>query len=216
MTTLFTIGYEGADLDRVLAALKSAGVAAVADVRAVVSSRKRGFSKSALCAHLEAAGLGYRHFRDLGTPAAGRRAARAGDAAGMRRVFCEQLATDAAQAALESRLLCKTRDLPGRHGADLAQTNLSDHALEARTCGSAGGRAAEILVDDLDLRPAKLDEPVAHRILQGLALAVVQDLVRRGLAHVEHRLPRPMLRADLLITHQRRSADRGSRRLRAR
>ena len=120
MTTLFTIGYEGADLDRVLAALKSAGVAAVADVRAVVSSRKRGFSKSALCAHLEEAGLGYRHFRDLGTPAAGRQAARAGDAAGMRRVFCEQLATDAAQAALDDLarfatgcptcLLCFCRD----------------------------------------------------------------------------------------------------------
>ena len=95
MTTLFTIGYQDADADRVLAALQSAGVAAVADVRAVVSSRKRGFSKSALRESLDAAGIDYRHFRDLGTPAA-----RAGDAAGMRRVFCEQLATDAAQAAL--------------------------------------------------------------------------------------------------------------------
>jgi uncharacterized protein (DUF488 family) len=100
MTTLFTIGYQDADADRVLAALQSAGVAAVADVRAVVSSRKRGFSKSALRESLDAAGIDYRHFRDLGTPAAGRQAARAGDAAGMRRVFCEQLATDAAQAAL--------------------------------------------------------------------------------------------------------------------
>ena len=100
MKTLFTIGYQGADVDRVLAALKDAGVAVVADVRAVVSSRKRGFSKSALRESLEAAGIGYRHFRDLGTPAAGRQAARAGDAAGMRRVFCEQLATDGAQAAL--------------------------------------------------------------------------------------------------------------------
>jgi uncharacterized protein (DUF488 family) len=100
MTTLFTIGYQDADADRVLAALQSAGVAAVADVRAVVSSRKRGFSKSALRESLDAAGIDYRHFRDLGTPAAGRQAARAGDAACMRRVFCEQLATDAAQAAL--------------------------------------------------------------------------------------------------------------------
>lgn len=100
MKTLFTIGYQGADVDRVLAALKDAGVAVVADVRAVVSSRKRGFSKTAFRESLEAAGIGYRHFRDLGTPAAGRQAARAGDAAGMRRVFCEQLATDGAQAAL--------------------------------------------------------------------------------------------------------------------
>src|SRR4051794_30272269 len=85
MTTLFTIGYQDADADRVLAALQSAGVAAVADVCAVVSSRKRGFSKSALRESLDAAGIDYRNFRDLGTPAAGRQAARAGDAAGMRR-----------------------------------------------------------------------------------------------------------------------------------
>lgn len=100
MKPLYTIGYQGADVDRVLAALTDAGVAAVADVRAVASSRKRGFSKSALGESLEAVGIFYRHFRDLGTPAAGRQAARAGDAAGMRRVFREQLATDAAQAAL--------------------------------------------------------------------------------------------------------------------
>lgn len=113
MKALYTIGYQGADVDRVVAALKSAGVAVVADVRAVASSRKRGFSKSALRASCEAAGLGYQHFRDLGTPAAGRKAARAGDAAGMRRVFCEQLATEAAQTALAemeqlaaSRLTC--------------------------------------------------------------------------------------------------------------
>src|SRR3954468_14464758 len=120
MTTLFTIGYQDADADRVLAALQSAGVAAVADVRAVVSSRKRGVSKSALRESLDAAGIDYRHFRDLGTPAAGRQAARAGDAAGMRRVFCEQLATDAARAALDDLagvaanrptcLLCFCRD----------------------------------------------------------------------------------------------------------
>lgn len=100
MKTLCTIGYQGADADRVLAALTEAGVAVVADVRAVVASRKPGFSKSALAAALDGAGIGYRHFRDLGTPAAGRQAARAGDAAGMRRVFCEQLATGEAQAAL--------------------------------------------------------------------------------------------------------------------
>ena len=101
MTTLFTIGYQDADIDRVLAALQDAGVQIVADVRAVVSSRKRGFSKSALCARLNEAGIGYRPFRDLGTPAEGRRAARAGDAATMRRVFCEQLSTEAAHAALD-------------------------------------------------------------------------------------------------------------------
>ena len=48
MPQLFTIGYEGADPDRFVTALKGAGVAAIADVRAVALSRKRGFSKNAL------------------------------------------------------------------------------------------------------------------------------------------------------------------------
>jgi hypothetical protein len=49
--TLYTIGYEGADVDRFLATLADAGVATVADVRAVALSRKKGFSKNQLRAH---------------------------------------------------------------------------------------------------------------------------------------------------------------------
>ncbi len=45
---LFTIGYEGLDPERLRDALQSAGVAVLADVRAVANSRKRGFSKGAL------------------------------------------------------------------------------------------------------------------------------------------------------------------------
>ena len=89
--TLFTIGYEGLDPDRFAAALKEAGVGLVADVRAVASSRKRGFSKGALAAGLREAELGYEHLRALGTPRAGREAARAGDAALMRRIYCEEV-----------------------------------------------------------------------------------------------------------------------------
>jgi uncharacterized protein (DUF488 family) len=120
VTTIYTIGYEGADPDRFVAALRGAGVAAVADVRAVALSRKRGFSKNQLRQNLAEADIGYRHFIDLGTPRAGRDAARAGDAARMRKIFCEQLATDGAQAALDELadmaadqpvcLLCFERD----------------------------------------------------------------------------------------------------------
>ena len=99
--TVFTIGYEGADPDRFVAALQGAGVRALADVRAVALSRKRGFSKSALRDRLTEEGIAYRHFIDLGTPKAGREAARAGDAASMRKIFCVQLATPQAQAAVE-------------------------------------------------------------------------------------------------------------------
>ena len=52
---LFTIGYEGLDSERLVGVLRSAGVAVLADVRAVANSRKRGFSKTALRLGLEAA-----------------------------------------------------------------------------------------------------------------------------------------------------------------
>ncbi len=119
--TLFTIGYEGLDPERLTGALRSAGVAVLADVRAVANSRKRGFSKGALKASLEEAGLGYAHLRTLGTPKAGREAARADDAALLHRIYCEEvLETAEGIAALESLvamaaktpicLLCFERD----------------------------------------------------------------------------------------------------------
>ncbi|MGX7704063.1 DUF488 domain-containing protein [Methylobacterium sp. Gmos1] len=118
---LFTIGYEGADTERFAAALRDAGVMTLADVRAVAASRKRGFSKSALAAGLADAGIGYAHLRSLGTPKAGREAARAHDAALMRRIYCDEvLDTAAGEAALDELaalaadgptcLLCFERD----------------------------------------------------------------------------------------------------------
>lgn len=132
--TLFTIGYEGADPDRLAAALRGAGVATLADVRAVASSRKRGFSKSALAAHLAENDLGYVHLRGLGTPASGRAAARAKDVATMRRIFCDGVLDtaegEAALADLAARaggedgplcLFCFERDPAGCHRRVLAE-----------------------------------------------------------------------------------------------
>jgi uncharacterized protein (DUF488 family) len=118
---IFTIGYEGASPDGFATTLKDAGVAVVADVRAVALSRKRGFSKTALREYLETEGLGYRHYIALGTPKPGREAARAGDAASLRRIYCDEvLASEPARAALEDLvalagdrpvcLLCFERD----------------------------------------------------------------------------------------------------------
>ena len=98
--TLFTIGYEGRVQDEVLDALEGAGVRLLIDVRAVASSRKAGFSKTLLAASLDKRGIGYVHLVALGTPKAGREAARAGRAAEMHRIFGAHLKTDAAQAAL--------------------------------------------------------------------------------------------------------------------
>lgn len=130
--TLFTIGYEGLTPERLHAALKDAGVAVLADVRAVANSRKRGFSKGALRTGLAEAGLGYEHFRSLGTPKSGREAARADDAGLMRRIYCEAvldtadggLAVDAlAQLAAERPicLLCFERDPARCHRRVLAE-----------------------------------------------------------------------------------------------
>ncbi|MGU3466946.1 DUF488 family protein [Methylobacterium sp. C33D] len=126
---LFTIGYEGLDSERLVGFLRSAGVAVLADVRAVANSRKRGFSKGALGTSLRAAGLGYAHLRGLGTPKSGRQAARAGDAALMRRIYCEEvLETAAGMAALDELaeaspicLLCFERDSAGCHRRVLAE-----------------------------------------------------------------------------------------------
>ena len=65
---ILTIGYEGSVIDDFLASLRAAGVQEVVDVRELPLSRKRGFSKGALSLALEAAGISYRHVRELGCP----------------------------------------------------------------------------------------------------------------------------------------------------
>jgi hypothetical protein len=92
-----TIGYEGATMDGVLAALVRARIGLLIDVRAVASSRRPGFSKTRLAAHLAEAGIDYLHLRGLGTPAEGRAAARAGRHDEMRRIFDTHLHTAAAR-----------------------------------------------------------------------------------------------------------------------
>ena len=77
MPLIYTIGYEGTDIERFVATLKIVGIGTLADVRAVAVSRKKGFSKSALSARLDAEGIQYFHFIELGDPKPGRDAARA-------------------------------------------------------------------------------------------------------------------------------------------
>jgi len=100
-TTVATVGYQAATVDSFVRALQAAGVELLVDVRAVASSRRPGFSKSRLAANLAEVGIGYVHLRGLGTPAAGRAAARAGRHARMRSIFREHLRTLEAQAELD-------------------------------------------------------------------------------------------------------------------
>jgi uncharacterized protein (DUF488 family) len=91
MNVIYTIGYEGTDVDRFLATLKAVGVTVLADVRAIAISRKKGFSKYRLRERLEAEGITYVHFVELGDPKVGRDAARAGKYDEFRRVYSAHL-----------------------------------------------------------------------------------------------------------------------------
>jgi uncharacterized protein (DUF488 family) len=100
MTSVATIGYEGATVKGVTDALTKEGVELLVDVRALASSRRPGFAKTRLSANLAEVGIEYLHLRRLGTPAEGRAAARAGHHDEMRRIFLEHLGTGEAQEEL--------------------------------------------------------------------------------------------------------------------
>jgi uncharacterized protein (DUF488 family) len=136
MGRIFTVGYEGATQNEVIAALRQAGVERVIDVRAVPLSRKPGFSKNVLAAGLSEAGIGYVHLKALGTPPAGREAARKGRWAEMNRIYAEQLETleagadSARMIALAeekpSALLCFERDPAHCHRTPLREAVMPD------------------------------------------------------------------------------------------
>ncbi|MDK9696473.1 MAG: DUF488 domain-containing protein [Siculibacillus sp.] len=91
MIRVFTIGYEGTDIERFVHTLKLVGIDVLVDVRAVAVSRKKGFSKRALAEHLALSGIEYRHEIDLGDPKEGRVAARAGDFSRFRAIYGDHL-----------------------------------------------------------------------------------------------------------------------------
>ncbi len=122
---IFTIGYESTTVPEFIAALQSAGVKRVIDVRAVPNSRRPGFSKTPLRNALAEEGIDYVHLRALGTPADGRAAARAGRHEDLERIYAGQLELPEATAqgaqmvdlAKEepSALLCYEREPSGCH-----------------------------------------------------------------------------------------------------
>jgi uncharacterized protein (DUF488 family) len=133
---IFTIGYEGTTQPELIAALQAAGVTRLIDVRAVPLSRKPGFSKNILAKGLAEAGIEYVLLRALGTPPAGREAARKGRHAEMARIYARQLdlpeAIVAAQQMRElaaekpSALLCFERDPATCHRSLLLEAVAAD------------------------------------------------------------------------------------------
>lgn len=133
---IFTIGYEGATQEELVAALSLAGVERVIDVRAVPLSRKPGFSKNVLAAGLREAGIDYVHLKALGTPPEGREAARKGRHDILERVYAAQLETPEAAVQAEqmielarektSALLCFERDPAACHRTLLRASAMPD------------------------------------------------------------------------------------------
>jgi uncharacterized protein (DUF488 family) len=100
MHMLYTIGYGGASVEELVAALQDAGAARLIDVRASPYSQRDAFSREALQAAVESYGIGYTHLRELGNPPAGREAARLGHRAGYREIFTAHLDGPEGQAGL--------------------------------------------------------------------------------------------------------------------
>lgn len=131
MRIVYTIGYEGTDIERFVATLKAVGIERLADVRAVPLSRKKGFSKKALAARLEAEGIEYLPFQPLGDPKPGREAARAGLYQEFRAIYRAHLESEDAQSSLKELvaaagekptcLLCFERDPETCHRSIVAK-----------------------------------------------------------------------------------------------
>ncbi len=137
---LYTIGYEGATQADLIAALETAGVRRLIDVRQLPLSRRPGFSKTPLRMALAEHGIDYVHLKALGTPPEGREAARRGRHEEMARIYRATLADPAATMAAEqmkalaseapSALLCFEREPAHCHRQVLIDEVAADAEVE--------------------------------------------------------------------------------------
>jgi uncharacterized protein (DUF488 family) len=144
--TLYTIGYEKTLLRDVLAALTTAGVATLLDVRDRPISRRPGFSKRQLAAAIEDAGMRYIHLAALGTPPEGRLAGRRREWERFWHVVEEKLARPEAEldlhqaaeiaAAAPSCLLCYEADWRVCHRRRIAEILAERHGFGIRHLGN--------------------------------------------------------------------------------
>ena len=65
-TVIFTVGYEGTEIDEFVSKLAQNAIAALIDVRKNAISRKRGFSKTKLSEKMISMGIEYYHMPELG------------------------------------------------------------------------------------------------------------------------------------------------------
>src|SRR5262249_25229253 len=89
------------------------------------------------------------------------------------------------------------------NGANFAEADLRHHPLKTGALDAACSGTAKIIIDHLDLGPAKCSQAIAHGVLQRPAPPVVQNLMSRRLANVEDRFALQMLGVDLVRDHDR-------------
>src|SRR4051812_39634972 len=86
----------------------------------------------------------------------------------------------------------------------MAEPNLGHEPLEARPALGRGAGAAEIVVDDADARPrpAQSTGAFGETVLQRRGLAMLLELLQRGLSNVDDGQPVKMARLDLARQHR--------------
>src|SRR5689334_18343360 len=102
----------------------------------------------------------------------------------------------------------ETGGVETKHSADLASTKPGDQLLEARTRYGSAGRAAQIVVDDLDIAKAVTAGFLNKIILTALALEMNLHLCLSGLAHIHDRLAvQDCWRQRISVRHRRSPRD---------
>jgi len=152
---LYTIGYEGASIEGLVAALQQAGVTRVLDIRYAPYSRREAFSIEALGPALTAYNIAYTHIRGLGNPPSGREAARLGHAAAYREIFTAHLNGPEGQAGLHQALAFAEADtlclLCMERAARNCHRSMAAKALAALT----GCEIAHLQIDSKSAHPAQ-------------------------------------------------------------
>ncbi len=136
---IYTVGYEGLDIDSFLSLLADNDIETVVDVREMPLSRKPGFSKKSLASVLNLSGREYVHMVNLGCPKLVRdRYREDGNWKRYTEGFLKYLATQddavaelaALAATTNCALLCYEADHCGCHGKILADTIAEDLGCE--------------------------------------------------------------------------------------
>jgi uncharacterized protein (DUF488 family) len=155
-SALFTVHYEGLDVDAFVEALCLHGVRSLVDVRELPLSRKRGFSKTPLRQVLTDAGINYSHLPNLGCPKPIRDRYRAdGDWAGYTKDFLIHLRT---QGKAIRELATLTRATTTALMCFEADHSLCHRTYVARAVAAAGGPP----VWHLSAKTACPDSPLLH------------------------------------------------------